>query len=213
MSLTLMYLSSDYIVSYVTKHPINWRNEDKRLAGRGGVGDTAGITPTPAVGEFLEVLSQRQSLFTQHDYAIHCRKRWHDWWANLTPDQEKGFIAKLFRNFYPSMIDSLHVWSMLSEAGWFEICYLDAYEDAVGKTDLTLKSGDKTIKVALVGPTKAARDDRRYKLTHRNDGSGMEAIEVQLSLSRQKRPGNKRWYELDDFVELNSNQEEQMELL
>jgi hypothetical protein len=203
MSLTLMYLHSDYIVSYVTNHPIDWQNEYRELARRGGAGDTAGVTPTPAVGEFLHVLSQRQSLFTQQDYLIHCRKVWQDWWGGLSDAQEKGMIAKLYRNFYPSMIDSLHVWAMLSEVGWFDVCYLDAYEDAIGKTDLTFKSGDKVIKLALMGPTRQAREDRDYKLTHRNNGRGIEAVEAQLSLSRVRSPGNKRWFRLSDFAQIN----------
>ena len=60
--ITLMYIPSDTIVRYVSENPIDWGSKD--LAKRGGPGDQAGITPTPAVEEFLRLLIERRELFT-----------------------------------------------------------------------------------------------------------------------------------------------------
>src|SRR5262245_41698737 len=113
-SVALVYIKSPVILDYLTQHPIDWSHRD--LAKRGGVGDSAGMTPTPAVREFLSLLRERRgALFTQEDFAQHCQQAWREWWSQKTLPQQKGVIAKLYRNFYPSLIDSLYVWALLVE--------------------------------------------------------------------------------------------------
>jgi len=214
-SVTLAYFSSDYIVAFIKVNPIEWIRPFE-ASRRGGSGDQAGIPPTPAVHEFLALLRTKQDLFTQAEYFEHCKIVWHDWWTTLAfvtkcgtrlegarASLQYGVRAKIYNNFYASMIDSLHVWSMLCEAGWFDVCILDSYSDAIGKTDLTLIKGNTRRKVGLIGPTSQAREDFEYKQNNRDANSNLrDMVTVQLPSSRPKEPGNKRWYKLDDFRRL-----------
>lgn len=197
-TISLYHFSADYIMEFVSRHPIDWSNGN--LAKKGGPGDQAGMPPTPAVLEFLNLLDQKQDLFTQAEYANFCIRQWADWLLDKKGEQFEGVEAKLYRNFYPAMIDSLHVWAMISEAGWFDVCILDAYLDAIGKKDLILKSQTCTVKVALLGPTSRAKRYREYKLNHRQtNGQELDIVEVQLPWEYERRPGNKRWFRLNDF--------------
>lgn len=191
--ITLLYISSAEIVRFVTKNPINWLDRYKEYAMRGGYGDQAGVTPTPAVEEFLRLLTERKRLFTQGEYVEWCRTVWGDWRSGLSTEQAYGVKAKLFRNFYPSMIDSLHVWSLLSESGEFDSCVLNSHEDAIGKTDLTVFRGNEVIRLALMAPGSKARADRNYKIAYRATDRDA-CIELPLDLDAPKSPGNKRWY-------------------
>lgn len=198
--ITLMYIPSDTIVRYVSENPIDWGSKD--LAKRGGPGDQAGITPTPAVEEFLRLLIERRELFTQRDYMYHCWGQWRDWITPKPTIQKQGVRAKLYRNFYPSMIDSLYVWALLVETGMFDTCVLNSTEDAIGKTDLIVTSGEREIRLALIGPTEESSRDRIYKLTHRSASSlDMDCIEVVLSRDYPMSPGNKRWYRRQDVMQ------------
>lgn len=196
-SVALVYIKSQTILAFLDSHPIDW--SDKELAKRGGIGDQAGRPPTPSVREFLVLLRQERGLFTQEAFVIHCAQVWATWWNTLSKHHQAGVKAKLYRNFYPSLIDSLHVWSMLVEAQWFDRCVLDSCDDATGDTDLTLSRDSLTIRIALIGPTKAAITDRQYKRTVRNGGHDTEVVTVQLPRDRPFGPGRKRWYRLDDF--------------
>lgn len=195
----LIYLSSWYIEHFITMQRVEWR--DRSLARLGGVGDQAGVTPTPAVYEFLALLAEGERLFTQEEYTRHCFSVWKDWIRDKWAYRE-GIEAKLYNNFYPSMVDSLYVWAMLSEVGWFDRCLLDSYQDAVGKVDLTLGHGETEVYVALLGPTRRAEEYRRYKLANRG-GQSMGVHEVRIPMSRSREPGNKRWFEIGDFEFLN----------
>lgn len=215
-SVTLAYFSSDYIIDFITTYPIQWM--PLQMSRRGGIGDQAGIPPTPAVHEFLVLLRGKQNLFTQTEYFEHCQVAWHEWWTtlvfktwsghfvdnNLIRSRLQGGVrAKLYNNFYVSMIDSLHAWAILCEAGWFDVCVMDSYSDAVSKTDLTLSRNGTKCKVALIGPTAQAREDLDYKRHNRGTKKFSDRTTVvQLPISRPKEPGNKRWYELGDFEKL-----------
>lgn len=202
MGVSLIYISSETIVNYVSKNPVNWLEDFKGMAKRGGIGDQAGVTPTPAIQEFLELYHDTKSLFTQRDYRDWCFKRWRNWLEEKPKAQQDGVAVKLYRNFYPSMIDSLHVWAMLAETKKFDVCVLDSTEDAIGKTDLTLRQNEIMHRIALQIGTKSGIDNRKYKCKHRNGGQEIERIEIWLPMSRSRTPGNKRWYELDDFSKL-----------
>lgn len=192
--LALIYFHSAHIVDFVVSNPIDWSNPD--LARRGGAGDQAGVPPTPSVQEFLRLLSIQQKLFTQAEYADFCDSQWKDWMATLSIKCRAGVRAKLYRNFYPSMIDSLHAWALLSESGNWDRCVLDSYADAVGKTDLTVWKNDRCCRIALIGPTRAAASDRRYKCEHRSNANDCMVVQMKYD-----RPwiGRKRWYESSDF--------------
>jgi hypothetical protein len=130
---------------------------------------------------------------------LYCVKAWNGWATSKTPDQKFGIKAKLYRNFYPSMIDSLHVWAMLCESGMFEMCFLSATEDAIGKSDLILRSGGRDFRLALLGPTSQASEDREYKINHRGNGDA-GCIEIRLPGAYPKSPGNKRWFRKSDVM-------------
>lgn len=198
---SLKYYSSEYIVDFVSRHPIDWSN--RKLAKRGGSGDMAGVTPTPAVYEFLALLAQRKGLFTQKEYKNYCFDVWSSWLENKNDQEKAGVAAKLYRNFYPSMIDSLHVWSLLVETGEFSQCYLDSTEDALSKSDLTVvRLNGAEIKIALSIGSYNARRDRDYKRNYRGRYDGIVLFDVELSMDRPRRPGNKRWYVTEDFSSL-----------
>lgn len=212
MERALLYIPSSEIVDYITRNPIDWGDSTSvtlsnrrvvrlgELAKRGGIGDTAGVTPTPAVEEFINLLVSKRGLFTQDEYMRHCVSAWNVWATSKTPDQKFGIKAKLYRNFYPSMVDSLHVWAMLCESGMFEMCFLSATEDAIGKSDLVLRSGSKEIRLALLGPTAQAGSDREYKIAHRNNGD-TKCVELKMPPSYPKSPGNKRWFRKSDVMQ------------
>jgi len=204
---TLLYIPSYEIVEFVANNPIDW--EDKDRAKRGGVGDQAGVTPTPAVEEFLSLLLEKGSLFTQSEYMHYCWEKWRAWVTPKCNEQKKGIKAKLYRNFYPAMIDSLHVWSMLCESGMFNTCILNSTEDAIGKTDLIVQSGQRLYRIALLGPTINATSDRAYKIKHRGSDTDCECVEIQMPSHYAKTPGNKRWFKRTDIMNaiLSANQE------
>lgn len=196
----LIYIPSSEIVDYITINTIDWADNHKELAKRGGVGDSVGVTPTPAVEEFLNLLIAKRGLFTQYEYMAHCWESWRSWVAPKSQMQKLGLRARLYRNFYPSMIDSLHVWAMLCESGMFDLCFMSATEDAIGKSDLILHSGKREIRLALIGPTGQASSDRQYKIEHRNNGEP-ECIQIKLNPNYPKSPGNKRWFRKSDVMQ------------
>jgi hypothetical protein len=198
--ISLVYLASRAIVRYITAHPIAWKPRD--LAKLGGPGDQAGMTPTPAVEEFLGLLATKQDLFTQAEYTEHCVKQWLSWWEGLPDERREGVTAKLYNNFYVSMIDSLHVWALLVEAGWYDRCVVDSVADAVGKSDLTLYREASLVRLALIGPGQRARDSRTYKRHYRPGEADATVYEVQLSAEYPREPGHKRWYRLENFAAL-----------
>jgi hypothetical protein len=195
---TLLYFPSSEIVSFIAHHRIDWDNRE--LARRGGVGDHAGITPTPAVEEFLDLLISRQALFTQREYMEHCWSKWREWITPKSKEHKLGVRAKLYGNFYPAMIDSLHVWAMLCESGMFDACILNSTEDAVGKSDLIVRSKNRTVRIALLGPTSRAQEDRQYKIAHRNNGAASDCVEIVMPEEYERDPGNKRWFKRSDIM-------------
>lgn len=201
MGVSLIYVPSYAIVEYVARNPINWLGQYRHMAQRGGIGDTAGVTPTPAVYEFLALYHNEKGLFTQRAYYEWCQEQWRDWLDEKTDEQRRGVGVKLYRNFYPSMIDSLHVWAMMVETGGFHACILDSTLDAIGKTDLTLVRSGISYRVALLSGSANSVGDRRYKLSHRSKDDDLSCIEIRLPMSREQAPGNKRWYFTTDVID------------
>jgi hypothetical protein len=194
------FLSSTSIVYYVALHPIIW--QERALAQRGGSGDRAGMTPTPAVQEFLSLLHAKRDLFTQQEYTRHCIAQWPAWFDGLTTAQQQGVVAKLYNNFYPAMIDALHVLAMLAEHGVFEFYLIDAKLDVADKIDLELTCQQMVYRLALFGPTREARQDRAFKVENRPGTKDEQVIAIQMPWDRPKQPGNKRWYEMFDRMPL-----------
>ncbi len=198
----LITFKSDYIVDFVKKNPVSFYGKGKTERGTPG-GNL--FPPAPLVGLFLRLIHGTEDLFTQSEYAQYCVKTLNNehggWFNGLNKAQQEGFRLRCNRNFYPSMIDALHAWALISEARWFDVCYMDTLSDAVAKTDLTLKRNGKEVYVALIGPKKAAKEHYSYKVNYRQNGNGKVIVPIQMPL-REKGPGNKRWYELGDFNEI-----------
>jgi hypothetical protein len=197
---TLFFLSSNYILYYISTHPILWH--DRAPAQRGGLGDQAGMTPTPAVEEFMSLLNTNRDLFTQEEYARSCIAKWQPWFDELTPNRQKGVLAKLYNNFYPAMIDALHVFAMLVENRDFDIYLIDAAVDVHDKTDLVLVWDHQVFRIALYGPTHEAKQNRAFKVEHRPGMHDDGVIAIQLPAGRPKDPGNKRWFQSEDLLPL-----------
>lgn len=218
MGVSLVYIPSKEIIAFCKENPIDWSNAE--LAKIGGIGDQAGLPPIPSVDIFLDLYHCRKSLFTQEQFFSHCLSMWEsknpEWVAGLYlqpgrpksapsfiefPSYLDGLRAKAYRNFYPSMIDSLHVWAMMVESGWFKMCYLDSCEDATGKSDITAidNRGDE-YKFALLIGSKNGLSALRHKRGSRSNGITTHFVDVPLPTSRPKGIGNKRWYCMDDIV-------------
>lgn len=198
----LLYLGSKAIENYISRHPVTWSNPE--LAKRGGVGDLAGIPPTPMVYEFFSLVGLKQGLFTQEEYRDHCFEQWQSWDKLSRPVMRKGVEAKLFRNVYPSMVNTLHAWALLVEAQWFDLCVVDTFTDAISKHDLIVsRSGCNPIALDLFIQTENSVSNRAYKLAHRKASREFvcKSFDVPLPIAdRPKRqPGNMRWYCLRDF--------------
>lgn len=198
---TLLYFASKVIENYIDRHPIDWSNAD--LAKRGGIGDQAGPPPTPMVHEFFMLTSLKQQLFTQTEFADFCFERWEDWEPLNNKLMRKGVAAKLFRNIYPSMINTLHAWALFLEHQWFDACVIDSLMDSISKHDIIVyREGCAPIALDLYIGTDRSINDRQYKRAHRKslrDFIG-ETFDIPLPMSRPKRqPGNMRWYCLKDF--------------
>lgn len=199
----LLYFCSRYIVDFITVHPINWCPGCKELAKLHGAGDLAGMPPTPAVYEFLKLLSQRHDLFSQEEFRTYCFQQWEEWLQDKTLIQRRGLGAKLYRNFYPTLIDSLHAWALLTESGRFLRCYLDSNHDAVGKVDITVENRyGKVFHLDLKSPGSKTEMYSQYKQKYRHTGEEVHSLTITLPWERKKTPGNKRWYCLEDFHQL-----------
>jgi hypothetical protein len=198
----ILYLGSRAIVRYIDKHPVIWPSGE--LAWRNGIGDRAGVPPTPAVYEFFSLVIQKQGLFTQSEYRDYCFEQWKTWDSLTNASMREGVEAKLYRNFYPALVATLHAWSLLVEVGWFDRCVIDPQTDAISKHDIIVsRSGEAPIALDLFIGTSRAIADRRYKTTHRKAPieTVKRSFEVPLSTEDRpkKKPGNMRWYCLKDF--------------
>lgn len=195
-NVTLLYLRSDVIERFIEENPIDWGGGE---AAQRANSDGNLFTPIPAMFCFFDFLNKRKSLFTQSDYARFSYESFGGWVEGLEDRQKHGLIWRLKRNFYPSAIDSLHVWALLVESGKFDSCTLDVQADAVGKKDLTCKTKDgATIKIQLKG----CRSDTAYFFDWRkwtSRGIDSEALEIWLPWEREKK-GGKRWYNWNDLA-------------
>ena len=189
----------------MAKHPIlpeTWSNTYRDLAKLGGAGDCAGVPPTPFVAEFLRLFYEKQGLFTQEDYLQFCINRWKDtdWYKNIKTDLGlNGIKAKTYRNFYPSMVSTLHVAAFLHMSGVLNSILYDVNRDAIGKSDLTVidKNGNEKRFALFIG-SPAGNLYNLYKDKHRTPPE-VGIIKKELTMNRPREPGNMRWYSPKDF--------------
>jgi len=191
----LIYLSPLRIVRFLEANPVDWKDKDKKLANTLGNRKP----PTPGMAVFFDFLQKTGDLFTQREYIEYAFQVWHDWVSKMDRNERYAQKVRIGRNFYPSAIDSLHVWGLLVDTGKFEYCNVDPLIDAMAKVDLTLYPNNKSkpIKISLAPDTMNSRKWRRHKTLHR--GVDTESIEIILTMNRIQNPGNKRWYTLADF--------------
>lgn len=189
---TLIYFASDIIEEFCGKNPIDWA--DPNIAN--GAGNI--LTPTPAMNVFFSHILKDKRLFNQREYVEFAWHDWGNWKKQLTQEQIDGVESRLFRNFYPSAIDSLHVWALMVETGKFAMCELDVLKDAVSKTDLTVWTKDRQkFQIELRIDSKRSLDWCDYK--YKNRGQAENAIPILLPMARSKGVGNKRWYRIKDL--------------
>jgi len=201
------FISSWAIVNYLINHPVNWEPNgdglDWNRARLGGEGDQAHPERVlPMVEMWLRLLNLKKGLFTQSEYAEYAFQEYAPW-----PPQEfrNGVLAKLFRNVYPSMIDHIHVFALLSESGIFKSVDYDTDEDVTKKIDIVLTRHDgQNLGLALRAGTRTASRCAEYKTIFRGRPvAPFQVIEIPLSMKRRgsksRGAGNKRWYVLEDF--------------
>ena len=192
---SLIYISPRKIMRFLADNPVDWKYDDRDVA------DTLGNkkTITPGMALFFDLLQKRGELFTQREYVLFANHYWNEWLNGFSAEERRAILIRTGVNFYPSAIDSLHVWGLLVESGKFEMCLIDPLMDAVSKVDLTLypNNGLLPIKVALFAPTERSKKWRKQKAKFR--GIDSECVEIPLDMDSPKRPGNKRWYGIKDL--------------
>jgi hypothetical protein len=161
---------------------------------------------------FWDLLTARKGLFTQKEYLDYAWNlpEWREWRNTLTEEVIKGVSARLYRNFYPSAIDSLYVWALLSESQIFHVCTIDVVSDVEGKIDLKVWiSPYKSIPIALKGCQ--TKENAKWSRTKENRGNPPHNIfNAYIPWYRLKSPGNKRWYEICDFEALINKVKEEL---
>jgi hypothetical protein len=202
MAESLIYMSSRHIVEYMTRHPIQWMDNKKWMADVGGPGDKAGLPPVPSVELWIECLRSKERLFSQDEYADYylANGRIRNWLQGKSPEQVEGVRVKQYRNFYPSMIDSLHVWALLAESGLFDSCIVETDRDAISKIDMVVMADGHRLALAIRGPTPDATRAKAYKDKYRGNGQATNAIELALSIKKPRSPGNKRWFDAEEVI-------------
>lgn len=188
----LVYYRSDEIQRFCSENPIDWKT--RKEAEMGNI-----MPPSPAIGIFFSTLMDYGHLFTQQEYYREAWNAWKPWTRELSEEEAAGMKARLYRNFYPSAIDSLHAWSLLVESGEFAYCILDTAEDATDKKDITVWTNDDiSIGIELFAANNYTGKWRKHKARYRGTPDG-KTVEVPLTFDRPRRPGNKRWYTMADF--------------
>lgn len=196
--ITMTYFSSRLIVEYAKEHPIEWPSRE--------LADTVKDVRIPfsCIGAFFELLKKKDGLFNQEEYIDYLLDTGR---LDIEPygfDGLMGLEARIKRNFYPSALDSLHVFALLVESGRFARCTLDTLEDVVSKVDLSVTSKEGVcLGIALRAGSLSAKRWAVHKKMHRGGyGNTEDVIEVPLSMDRPREPGNKRWYSVEDFEEV-----------
>lgn len=158
------------------------------------------LTPGPVMGVCLDLLLDKGCLFTEDECVEYTEEiqEWSLWYMELDENQLKGIKGRIYCNFVPSFIDTLHFWALLVEAGEFDTCIIDIQKDVVSKTDMVVRKKDFQATLALAIDSKDSKGWQKYKKRVRGDAPG-GTIKIPLSMKRPRSPGNKRWYNEDDI--------------
>ena len=208
----VVYLDPSYTKYYINhKHPVDMKDAFRKETGIGGAGNIR--PPVSAALAFFQLFEEMGGdLMPQRDYVQYylqqCRdcpdsleKRQYEV-AMRNPKVNQCFEARVYRNFYPSFVDQLHVWGMLAKTDdsdkklLFDRCIIDTERDVSGKTDLLLYRGTQCITVALRVGTNNARVAQDHKQQFRG-GLSHETLTIILPVDdtrKRELPGNKRWY-------------------
>jgi hypothetical protein len=206
MAVRLLTVNPESLVEFCKAHPVDLKPDWSSVTRRGGTGDV--MPPTPAADTFftlyLEVLQGRR-LPTQREYAEYCVGAWREWFTGqLTRYVQQCFVARLYRNFYPSFVDSIHVWALLGTRYAvngrlvFDQCVLDTYADVIQNSDLLAYRGEECLRIALRSQTRQAREDAWYKQTHRQPHhveDGERLVHLVLPIDVRARIGGKCWFQ------------------
>lgn len=216
--------TSEYVKNYILDNEVNLVDKYKKTASRGGLGDKAGMPPISNVLLFFELLYEKGDLFLQEDYWNYCLKRWKETspeWCRMIFTEKylvdlddhgrlmkegdrtehesswpvaTGLKAKCFRNFYPSFIDTLHVFGLMTESDLFSRIEINTEEDV--KSDFDIHATDKhgvECRFAIL-----ARKSNSVKQFIRKGSDVKNNIILALPMQR-KREGGKRWFEMEDL--------------
>ncbi len=186
-------LNTLQIREFVREHPIEQR--DKSLSYMGGPGCRAGMPPSPAIHEFMKLYKLKSDLFHQKDFTWHCFYAWEQWLKNQIQIMKRGVASKLYNNFYPSMIDSIHVHALITQMGFR--CRIDTKADVVGGVDVSAYVGSTVVDIALTTGSNYAVQWAHYKWdSERAQNKTMRVVDVPK--------GDKVWYNEIDFMFLKS---------
>jgi hypothetical protein len=206
MSVRLITVDPESVVAFCKAHPVDLKPDWRAATQRGGAGDV--MPPTPAADAFFTLyleVNKGHRLPTQQEYADYCCDVWSDWFTGyLTRFVQQCFVARLYRNFYPSFVDSVHVWALLGTRYAvhghlvFDHCVLDTYEDVIQNSDLLVYRGEECLRIALRSQTRQAREDAWYKQTHRQPHrveDGERLVHLSLPIDVRARVGGKCWFQ------------------
>lgn len=198
MTYEVIYHSSEYILDWFSdpNHHVSWCPHE--LVDMGNF-----LTPVPGMQVFFEYLGMRGGLFTQKEFSDYFWSLIPDFKDGLERIRLRGLGARIWHNFYPSAIDSLHVWALLVESGRFARCLINSTEDVVGKTDLIVytKNGQR-LDLALRVDSPRSNYWAGQKQVNVSGMRGVNEGTIDLLLpysGRERGVGNKRWYNYDDL--------------
>lgn len=211
MRIQLMTANPESYVHFCVEHPVDMCDGLRGETNKGGAGDRR--PPTPVAEEFFSLLAQqRGALMTQAVFADHCERQWAEWFATLSVYEQRCFRARLYRNFYPSFIDQLHVWSLLGTRYYangalvFDRCLIDTQHDVHLKTDLMVYRREECINIGLQVGTQAAWHAHHTPGKH---ATPTERVTILLPIHARAKIGGKRWYHWpEDFKPLHRKVEQ-----
>lgn len=198
MTYEVIYHSSEYILDWFSdpNHRVSWCPHE--LVDMGDF-----LTPVPVMQVFFEYLGMRGELFTQKEFSDYFWSLVPDFKDGLERTRLRGLGARIWHNFYPSAIDSLHVWALLVESGRFARCLINSTEDVVGKTDLIVytKNGQRLdLALRVDSPRSNYRAGQKRANASGMRGVNEGTIDILLPYSgRERGAGNKRWYAREDL--------------
>jgi hypothetical protein len=216
----MLTMDPDYILDFFRVHPCDMCDQYADVVRPGTPGNV--MSPTPVMDSFFQQLGERDGqLMTQEAFADYhlAREAERQWYATLDAFTQRCYRARLYRQFYLSAIDSLHVWALLGTRYRpngtlvFDRCIIDTKKDVVLKTDLLVYRAEACLRIALTVDTHNAQRVNTYKRQHRG-GPVAGTIELRLRVGRARRSvGNKCWFHWPEDFRPIFHQAEQLWLI